>query len=353
MRALAAHTEVLFLNDPEINGDLAEFRLPRAEVMAPNLTVIHHAFTFKSCRSGKRLGPAAAIPDSIAFHRLLRSLGIEDYVFWLASPRESLLWGLRCNHLVYDCIDPAPEAKGHNALHKAETKLARRAAAVFCTAENLRKRLSPENSRCYLLPNAAGERDFPDSVARSLPRALREVRRPIAGFIGTVDFRIDYALLAQAAERLPHISFVIVGHVVESFRDKVRTLERFANVIMVGETDAELGRDFIAAFDVGLIPFHTGVMGDGINPVKMYMYLAAGKPVVSTWMQECRRHAPYVAATRDVDAFISAIENELHANSAVKAAERMAFAKMNTWAVRADEAAERLFEAGLCSRLPA
>ena len=134
MRALSAHTHVLFLNAPEIKGHVAEFRIPRAEAVAPNLTVIHNAFTFKSCRSGKHLGPGAAIPDSMVFHKLLRSLGVEEYIFWLSSPRLSLLWGIRSTHLVYDCIDPAPESDAHHEMHRKETWLARRSAVVFCTA---------------------------------------------------------------------------------------------------------------------------------------------------------------------------------------------------------------------------
>jgi hypothetical protein len=84
----------------------------------------------------------------------------------------------------------------------------------------------------------------------------------------------------------------------------------------------------------------------------MYMYLAAGKPVVSTWMQECRRHSPYVTAARDVESFVSAIDNELRTNTPEKAAARIAFAKQNTWDVRAEQAAKHLFEAGLCSAQP-
>ena len=162
---------------------------------------------------------------------------------------------------------------------------------------------------------------------------------------------MDYELLTEAARRLPHVSFVIAGHIIETCRDRVDTLRRLPNVTFTGETDDELGRAFIATFDIGLIPFRPGVMGDGINPVKMYMYLAAGKPVVSTWMQECRRHSPYATAARDVDAFVSAIEAELRTNTPEKAAARISFAKQNTWDNRAEQAARHLLDAGLCSPL--
>jgi glycosyltransferase involved in cell wall biosynthesis len=346
MREMAAQTPVFFLNDPVIKGYAVEFRLPTAEPIFDGLTVIHNAFTFRSCRSGKRLGPAAAAPDSWAFHRLLKKLGVEDYIFWVASPRRSLLWGVRTDHLVYDCIDPAPETSGHNHLHDVETWFAHRARLVFCTAESLQARLQPENPRCHLLCNAAGARDFPDDIPRAVPEALRGLRRPIAGCIGTVDFRIDYPLLTAVAKRLPHVTFVIAGYIA-SPPETLRELRALPNVVLTGETDDEVGRAFIASFDVGLIPFNTGVMGDGINPVKLYMYLAAGKPVVSTWMQECRRHAPLVTATDGAEAFARAIEDELRTDAPAKAAARVAFARRNTWRARAEQAAEHLRDAGL------
>ena len=349
MREMASQTDVYFLNDPVIKGYPAEFRLPTAERVREGLTVIHHAFTFRNCRSGKHLGPAAAIPDSVVFHRLLRGLGVREYIFWVASPRRSLLWGLRTNHLVYDCIDPAPDTQGHNRLHDTETWFARRSRLVFCTAESLLDRLRPENPRSYLLCNAAAGRDFSEDAEPALPETLRGLRRPIAGFLGTVDFRLDYPLLAAVARRLPHVTFVIAGHVA-SPPETLRELRALPNVALPGEVDSKLSRAFTAAIDVGLIPFNSGVMGDGINPVKMYMYLAGGKPVVSTWMQECRRHAPLVNAADGAEAFARAIEDELRTDSPDKAAARVAFARQNTWDARARQAAAHLRAAGLVTK---
>ena len=234
MREMAAHTPVFFLNDPVIKGYVAEFRLPTAERICEGLTVIHNAFTFRASRSGKHLGPAAAWPDSLVFHRLLRQLGVDEYIYWVASPRRSLLYGLHTDHLVYDCIDPAPETAGHNQLHATETWFAHRAKLVLCSAENLQQRLRQENPRCELVCNAAVASERAPANAQPLPPELANLRRPIAGVIGTVDFRIDYALLTAAAKRLPDITFLLIGHIAASGAG-IAELRAQPNVVLAGE----------------------------------------------------------------------------------------------------------------------
>src|SRR5439155_6779412 len=110
------------------------------------------------------------------------------------------------------------------------------------------------------------------------------------------------------ARRLPQYTFALVGRVNWDQEDRVRPLRSLPNVILPGAVSVEEGRTYTAAFDVGLIPFLPGTVGDAINPVKMYMYLVAGKPVVTTWIRECRRHAPYVAAAQTHEQFAAAIQ---------------------------------------------
>jgi len=81
--------------------------------------------------------------------------------------------------------------------------------------------------------------------------------------------------------------------------------------------------------------------------VKMYMYLAAGKPVVCTDCRECRRHGPLVVAAPSRDAFVASIREAAEGDAAGEAgrvAARTALARANTWQDRAHQAAARLRE---------
>jgi hypothetical protein len=127
----------------------------------------------------------------------------------------------------------------------------------------------------------------------------------------------------------------------------VAELKRLPNVIMPGAVSIEDGNAYTAAFDVGLIPFLPGPIGDGINPVKMWMYLAEGKPVVTTWLRECRRYAPHVRAAATAEEFIGAVREAAEGDVPERRAARIALAARNTWLDRAGEAIHLLSERGL------
>src|SRR5690606_1310499 len=117
---------------------------------------------------------------------------------------------------------------------------------------------------------------------------------PVVGYMGTFDSRVDMALLLSAAEALPGLTFALPGRVNGDCEAVAGELRALPNVVMPGPVDFEEGESYAANFDVGLIPFRPGRIGDAINPVKMWMYLARGTPVVGTDTAEMRRHRPYV-----------------------------------------------------------
>ena len=138
------------------------------------------------------------------------------------------------------------------------------------------------------------------------------------------------------------------GHKVTVFSQTGPSEDSLYEVVVVpGNVSMDEGRTYVAAFDVGLIPFLPGHIGDAINPVKIYMYLMAGKPVVSTWVRECRHHVPLVYAAKDTIEFISAIRKAAGENDAAHIDERIEFALQNTWEKRAQTALSHLKANGL------
>ncbi|HLK58710.1 MAG TPA: glycosyltransferase [Chthonomonadaceae bacterium] len=344
MDAMAQHHPVIFLESPQHSGRLLETKRPRIEKRHDNLTVIHNAFGFRYARLGKKLGRLSAALDARWMHRELRTLGVTDYVYWLSANAPNALWGMRTERLVFDCIDPCFEPEGQEQFDRMEAEVVRQAKVVFCTAEALHEKLQRQHPHTYLVPNAcAPEAYHPDATRPlSIPEPLKARPRPVVGFMGTFDWRVDTALLTEAAKRLPEYTFALLGRVNREQEGAVRELRGLPNVLMPGSVSEAEGFAYTAAFDVGLIPFLPGPINDAINPVKMYMYLVAGKPVVSTWVRECVRHAPYVRAAENTEAFVGAIRQAVADNDAAAVTARIAFALQNTWDVRAREALKHL-----------
>lgn len=112
------------------------------------------------------------------------------------------------------------------------------------------------------------------------PAELLGIDKPILGFYGNLDAWIDWALVARLAA-LPDYQVVILGG-AEGRRPRIpeeveRSSVRFLGWKPVGELPA-----YLSCFAVALFPFVVNEMTDAVDALKLWEYLAFGKPVLAT-----------------------------------------------------------------------
>ena len=320
---------------------------PTIEQISHNLYVIRSALALRTSRLGSRFSRFASKVDGGWFHRNLQSVGISEYVFWLTAANPVLAMGVSSDRLVYDCADPNFLPETQTDFDIAESKIATRAALTLSTAHSLHARMSVLNPKSFLLPNATS-RDFHPQSTVGLPRphSIEGRRGAIVGYLGTVDWRFDPAFVFAAAQALPELTFAIVGRINSDQSDGIADLRQLPNVVMPGQVGYNEGRAWVAAFDIGIIPFKINEMNDAINPVKMYMYLMGGLPVVATAIEECRIN-DFVQTASTPDEFTHLIRQATTNSPAADYQKRIDFALRNTWEVRAREAVSLLELNGL------
>ena len=105
---------------------------------------------------------------------------------------------------------------------------------------------------------------------------------PIIGYVGNLSARIDLALLDDDRRApAPHWQFVFVGSA--HFDQSILRLDALPNVHFVGVKPYEEAQAVRRATSTSaLIPHLDNEMTRSMNPLKAYVYLAAGVPVVST-----------------------------------------------------------------------
>ncbi|HEY3999060.1 MAG TPA: glycosyltransferase [Candidatus Xenobia bacterium] len=344
MESVSRHHPVYFLD--MVPHRLGRLEFPRIERLSPNLALIQHPFNLRFRRHANRFPVLSSLIDSGFLRRILQRDGVGEYVYWLAASDFVLYRGMDHRRLVFDCIDPCFTGDYERFDFEEET-IARRARVVFCTAAVLLEKMQRFNANCHLLPNAAPAEIYHPSVLQRL--SPPDVRRPVVGYMGTLDWRFDADMVMAVARQMPEVTFVLTGRSVPDQVERIAPLRQCPNVVFTGPVDVEQGRAWVAAFDVGLIPFLTGPMGDAINPVKMYMYLAAGKPVVATWIRECRGYEPHVTATQTPADMVAAIRRALQPPLSTRGDERVCIGQQNTWDARADQALAVLQQVGLLS----
>ena len=349
MEALAHHVRVIYAQPPKFSGSLAEFPRPRIERVRENFWLLHNVLGVRRSRAGRRLGRIAALIDSPWIERSLRDNGVENYTYWTSSSEPEAWWGIDPQRTVFDSIDPCFTSESQAKVDRTESAAAQKASLVFATAQSLLERMKRFNPNSYLLPNGAKQEDYHPLALADIPRPLLLAGRkgPVVGYMGTFDWRVDTETLTYAAKALPNFTFCLAGRVNADQEGRVAELRRLPNTIFAGAVSKEDGMAYTAHCDVAVIPFLPGPVGDAINPCKMYMYLMAGKPVVSTQMRECSRCDPLVRATGSAGEFAAAIKAAVADDTPERRASRTQFAMRNRWDDRAVEALAVLRKAGL------
>lgn len=293
----------------------------------------------------------------VAARRAAREL-VPPRVLWIYDPRGAAAIGAFGEDLVvYDCVDDYAEQaatpRSRRFVAQLDKQVAERADLVFTTTERLRERHDRPRGGVHLVPNAgdfehfrpASDRSFADPELAALPR-------PILGFAGNIiESKVDLDLLERVATAFPTGTLLLVGPIQSDLVDRVHALaERHTNVSLIGLRAYDTLPSAIAAFDVALIPYAHNEYTRSVFPLKVYEYLAAGKPVVAAGVPSVARLQPHVRLAETPEAFVAAISEAIAAGDG-GASERIAVAAANTWEHRANTLL-RLIDAEL-ERAPA
>jgi glycosyltransferase involved in cell wall biosynthesis len=158
--------------------------------------------------------------------------------------------------------------------------------------------------------------------------------RPVIGYYGALARWFDYALVAQAAGARPGYEFVLIGPDHDGTLRSSGLLAQ-PNVRWLGPVRYERLPEHVRAFDVATIPFVVDAVTHSVSPLKLFEYMAAGRPIVITAMEESLRY-PGPLLARTAAEFPARLDQALALRGdAVHQAELARVAEANTWRERA------------------
>lgn len=268
-------------------------------------------------------------------------------VLWIYTPAHltsDLVGALEEDLCIYHCTQHhagRPLAPPQTA--QVERALIAKADLVIADGILLYREREPLHDHVYRIPSGV---DF-DAQTDAAPAGwAAKLGRPLIGYMGTIDHRIDPGLIAKAAEAHPDWSFAVVGPVVDIDVDRLAALP---NVTLTGPIPFSQVPGALAAFDVGLMPYADIEMTRYTYPAKLHQYLAAGLPIVSSPLPDLEEFSGLVHQAATSTDFTAGIERALEESP--RATERRAVAAANTWSARA-EATSALIEAHLAETPP-
>ena len=262
-------------------------------------------------------------------------------IAWIYNPYAVyLLETVKPAFVVYHAVDDLSAVPGADAaaIREAEARLLARADLVICSERSLHERMRKVNTNAHFLPNVADYSHFsrPKAVRSAQLAQLRGIARPRIVFSGNLTpHKVDFALLSKLAKKNPSANFILIGPVWEGAADNnaLRRLQRNRNVTLLGAVPYEELPAHVHEADVLVIPYVENDATRAVFPLKLFEYLATGKPVVASTLPSL---LPYVKAIRVADS-PEAWSRELAAALAdpeTMRDQRIALARRHTWARR-------------------
>lgn len=186
-----------------------------------------------------------------------------------------------------------------------------------------------------IVPNGAERFDvIADKL--SLIEGIAQTGRPTIGYVGNLRDRIDWELLEGLVRMRPEWSFVFAGSAEDN--SNIASIAKFANVRFLGVVEYHDLPSFLMSIDVGIVPHIVNDMTNSMNPLKVYNYLAAGVPVVSTAIPNLNELVDLISVANGPEEFAAAIENCLaKASRKVDVESRRDFLDKISWKARVDE----------------
>ncbi|WP_423146475.1 glycosyltransferase family 1 protein [Rubrolithibacter danxiaensis] len=244
----------------------------------------------------------------------LKDKNLADYIFWYYTPMAlEFSAGYYPELIVYDCMDELSAFKNApTEISILEKDLMNRADLVFTGGHSLYEAKKNQHQNIHPFPSSIDKKHFAKARKKGKePADQASIPATRLGFYGVIDERFDYKLIGDVASMRPEWQIVLIGPVVKINPD---ILPNNKNIHYLGSKSYDVLPDYLAGWDLALIPFLLNESTRYISPTKTPEYLSAGIPVLSTPIRDVVN--PYgklelVDIVRNSKEFVAAAEKAL------------------------------------------
>ena len=253
-------------------------------------------------------------------------------VYFSAAAQIDLVKQYKPALVVFDSLDePSDEFEAWKNHYERAVHLA---DVVIATSDKLYEMAIQRNPNSYLIPNASDYESFSPAAYNTfpIPEDLVNIPKPIIIYVGAVASWCDLDLISEVAQNFPDFSIVLVGPLYN-----IKEAPSAPNIHWLDYKAYHQLPSYLQHADIAIIPFKLTSMTESVNPIKMWEYLAAGLPVVSTALPEIKKYSDVVLYSENNNHFMENIKLALYHDNEEKKQKRMELARINSWNSRAQE----------------
>lgn len=265
---------------------------------------------------------------------------VKDPILYISLPTNiSFTKKYKYSKLIYSYIDDIEIYPTHSKkLIDDHKNLMKKADLVFTSANSLYSEASTYNPKTILCPNGVDYHHFSsvkihDEIPNELVK-IKEQKKPVIGYYGALANWVDYKLILYCAKKRPDYHFLIIGPSYDYSKDGIDF--NLDNVTVLDAKGYDVLPRYLAVFDVATVPFKVNKITHSCSPIKIFEYMAGGKPIVTTAIPECRKYKS-IFVSESYDEYLQNIEKALRIKNNEEYLELLdGEAKNNTWEKRAE-----------------
>lgn len=271
--------------------------------------------------------------------QLRKSVRISNSIVWVSVPYVplGLVEGCKSRLLWYDCTEDFSDmhAVPENIrwlIKRNDKHLTKHADVVSAVSRELYDRKKSVHPSVYWIPNAVDVDLFKKKVLKE-PGDLQSIPRPRLTFVGFVDEHQDWNLIHYLTEQHPEWSIVLIG----PMKLRKTTPGDFeSSVYFLGKKPYKELPNYLYHSDVCIQFYRPGAMNDTRNSQKVFLYLASGKPIVSTRSADVETIDRFVQIADTKQEFVHCVEKALAGDTDEARKGRIEAANKNSWESRKD-----------------
>lgn len=308
--------------------------------VSENLTVARLNGCFSAHRSLEGIWSGFGFPERVQMKKYLEWA---DWVWIGYAPWFDLIREFS-GIVLYDKMDDDIQITRNKLLRKliskVEPELSARADRVFATSQCFYEHFLEQGKAPILVPNAV---DGARALRMMEPIRPKEPGTVVFGYVGMISHWFDMEAVQTILEADFQNRVILVGPV------EIPRLEH-PGLIYVGRVPGEQVDRWIASFDICLYPFRKSSFLDTINPVKLYEYLAANKPVLAMESRELEQYSELVNTYRSIEELKKCLSTQKLHPPFESDGERVRFIECNCWKARYGHIQKELVSCGARSK---
>ncbi|MCX6784515.1 MAG: glycosyltransferase [Candidatus Komeilibacteria bacterium] len=274
----------------------------------------------------------------------------DNYSLWSYYPVDlGYLTELQPELVIFDLVDNWAEHPSYQKIKKQllanYTNLIKQADLVFTVAEHFKNWLGDEPN-IYWIPNGVRTEKFTEPT-KLINKDLATIPEPRVIYVGTIQKRIDFELLEYLLAQHPQKSFIFIGPAWPNYwywrffpnnphRTIVDLQKKYHNLHWLGRKPYPEVPAYLHQSKVAIVPHISNEFIQYTDSMKIYEYLAAGLPVVTTPSPNLEQFSNFIHLAKTAPEFSRALDQALAENNPVNNLHRQTLTENHHWSKRVE-----------------